>query len=78
MEFRLDYIETKPNDFKICKSCSNLNWYENEDCCNCNFADFDELGEGVPEWVEAEHEYWVGEYPKESHRDEITYDCYSF
>jgi ribosomal protein L40E len=29
------YIEGKQTDFKVCKKCDEINWYENESCHNC-------------------------------------------
>jgi len=35
MYHTIGYIEGKISDFKICKDCSEINWYENKECHNC-------------------------------------------
>lgn len=35
MKHTLDYILSKPTDFKQCVNCGAFNWYENEDCVTC-------------------------------------------
>ena len=30
-------IAGKPNDYKKCPECHSINWYENENCVNCDF-----------------------------------------
>ena len=58
MEFRLDYMFMKPSDFKICKSCGEVNWYENESCKECGSERFDDSEKAVRKWVDCEYEYW--------------------
>lgn len=38
IHYTLDYIY----DFKVCEKCGSLNWYENENCINCNLTSFRE------------------------------------
>ena len=61
MEFRLDYVVVKPSDFKICKCCGQLNWYENDFCINCGCENFDESEESVRKWTQDEYDYWQKE-----------------
>ena len=61
IEVPLANIETKPSDFKVCKKCGSLNWYENESCFNCGAEEFDESEEAVWKWVSDEREYWIKE-----------------
>jgi len=35
MHHTIEYIINKPNDFKCCTGCGQINWYENENCINC-------------------------------------------
>ena len=44
IEVQLIDIYSKPSDFKVCKACKRLNWYENETCINtdCTSNLFDE------------------------------------
>ncbi len=40
MEQSLGRICGKPTDYKICNDCSAINWYENEECQNCEKTNF--------------------------------------
>lgn len=71
MEVSLDTIERKPDDFKICKKCKNINWYENETCHICNGKDFDELGKGVLEFIKHEHYFYGSEGWEDDEIDNI-------
>lgn len=42
MDSTIGYIRGKPTDFKICKECKAINWYENEYCHQCFKTDFEE------------------------------------
>lgn len=35
MKCSIEYIINKPNDFKVCKKCFKINWYENLQCISC-------------------------------------------
>lgn len=59
MEVRLDYALQKPSDFKVCKKCGALNWYEYEECFTCGFEEFDESSDAVSKWVDDEYKYWI-------------------
>ena len=43
--YRVSDIIDNPDDFKKCKSCGAINWYENEECVNCGGTKFRELNE---------------------------------
>jgi ribosomal protein L37E len=43
MHHTVDYIINKPNDFKRCIRCGQINWYENEYCSNCYYNRFVKL-----------------------------------
>ena len=62
-DIQMIIIETKPSDFKVCKKCKCLNWYENEDCVrtDCDGTEFDESEEAVNRWVKEEYEFWQEE-----------------
>jgi len=66
-------IEMKPGDYKVCKECCVINWYENDVCRNpdCSCDEFLESKDDVLEWLYAEYRYYDGEGYSE---DEI--DCF--
>lgn len=35
-------IVSKPSDYKVCDKCDSINWYENEECVNCDSSAFSE------------------------------------
>jgi hypothetical protein len=62
MEHSLEKIISKPSDYKICTSCGNLNWYENEECIICgDDLELSELmdNEMMDDWFEEEKEFWM-------------------
>lgn len=61
MYARLDYIFVKNSDFKVCKECGHINWYENEECFFCEHKEF-EFGEAVSIAVDEEYEFYQEEY----------------
>lgn len=61
----LGRIRDKPGDYKICEECRAANWYENNECIECEGLDFCPMD---AQWLEnyldcdgekevAEHEY---------------------
>jgi len=36
MHHTIDRISGKPEDYVICQVCGSWNWYENENCVNCD------------------------------------------
>ena len=70
MEVRLDQIEFKPSDFKVCKSCEKINWYENEECV-CGENDFNESEDAVKKAHQDELDFWIGEGYSEAEADAI-------
>ena len=46
MEVKLDQLYFKPSDFKICKSCKKINWYERT-TCSCGGKNFNESEDAV-------------------------------
>ena len=40
MEHMVSVIVSKPSDYKKCKSCGKVNWYEREECVNCPSKEF--------------------------------------
>lgn len=71
MEHRLDSITMKKGDYKICKGCGVINWYENEMCWNCEDKRFNTTKQGVLKWVKAEYEFWKKEGKREAEIDAI-------
>lgn len=43
MKHTIDYIESNPDDFKVCAECGAINWYENKRCHSCGGRSFREL-----------------------------------
>lgn len=72
----LGYIESKPTDFKICKKCNTLNWYENIECIThyCGSKEFDNSEDEVLAWVEEEYRYWKEDGFNKLVIDEMTVD----
>lgn len=73
MEVRLDQIQFKPSDFKVCKSCNKINWYENE-ACSCGENDFKESEEAVKKAYQDEFDFWICEGYSEAEADAILYE----
>lgn len=63
IEVQLIDIYSKPSDFKICRACKRLNWYENETCINtdCTSNLFDDSEGEVEEAFSNEWLYWQDE-----------------
>ena len=38
-------------DYKTCKNCGKINWYENESCVSCGSSEFRETTEKDIEWI---------------------------
>jgi hypothetical protein len=38
-------IAGKPGDYRICLFCGSINWYENEECLNCENKKFKDMTE---------------------------------
>ena len=66
MEVRLDQICFKPSDFKICKECEKINWYENRKC-SCGSKKFTTSKQAILRAYEKELIFWIKEegYNKE-------------
>ena len=76
MTTQLHRVACKPSDYKICKECESLNWYENEACVtyNCGCKDFDTSL--VPSYVEDEYRFYEDEEGySESEIDDIEIEC---
>lgn len=54
MYHTLDYIQSKPSDFKICKKCGCINWYENKECHLCKSSNWYKRIYDVNKWIEEE------------------------
>ncbi|RLJ70704.1 hypothetical protein BCF55_0985 [Hydrogenivirga caldilitoris] len=59
MKVTLDKIASQPSDYKICKECGYINFYENEVCVMCQGDEFDESEESVIRWVDNEYQYRI-------------------
>ena len=60
-ERQLQDILASPIDYKVCKSCGSINWYENEECITCGAGQFHTQKEAVLKWTEDEYKYWMEE-----------------
>ena len=49
-------IAGKPDDYKICRSCKTINWYENEECHNCLERHFRRMTEKASEQLLKEYD----------------------
>ena len=58
MDKKLNHIMMNPNDFRLCKYCGKINWFENDGCRDCGKAEFRKLGEGIVAWCKAEYDFW--------------------
>ena len=63
METDLQGIQQKPSDYKVCRFCNYLNWYENEECYNCQDKDkkFRYNEKDVLDTIESELDFWIKE-----------------
>lgn len=74
MEVKLDQLYFKPSDFKICKSCKKINWYERT-TCSCGKKAFDESEEAVFEAYKKELDFWTNEEGlSEEEADDMYYE----
>jgi hypothetical protein len=76
MTTELQRVLCKASDYKICKKCKTLNWYENKICCDllCDSRRFDK--KSVLDYVENEYKFYTEEegYPKYM-IDNIEIEC---
>lgn len=73
MQHSLGKIFGKPSDYKICKKCGAINWYENEKCI-CDCKEFDESKKAFDKWIEEEYAFWESEGCNEDQADYIEID----
>lgn len=74
MEITLDQIFMKPSDFKICKSCKKINWYENK-LCSCGAKKFNNSETAVQKAYQSELDFWIKEEGcTEQEADNIYYE----
>jgi len=73
MERQMIQIVQKLNDFKVCKECSRINFYENEQCINenCSSIGFFEDENHVQHKVNLEYKFYHDEGYSEDEIDEI-------
>ena len=61
MDRTLSVIFGKLGDYKICKTCNTINYYENEKCHNCEKAIFDSSRDAVKKYLDSEYHYYMDE-----------------
>lgn len=71
MTTQLCKVLCKVSDYKICKCCKAVNWYENEDCCKCGDTDFDERGSVVTAYVDEEYSFYSKDGYSENQIDDF-------
>ncbi len=57
----LQGIQQEPSDYKLCKECNHLNWYENEECCSCQNVTFSDNKKDVLRAIQEELNFWIYE-----------------
>lgn len=74
MEVKLDQLYFKPSDFKICKTCKKVNWYERT-ACSCGGKNFDKSEDAVFKAYQKELNFWIEEEElSEEEADNIYYE----
>lgn len=61
MEKQMGAIIGKPNDYKICPNCGNVNFYEAEKCHFCENDTFNKQGEGVLKEIQNQYSEYIEE-----------------
>ncbi len=74
METTLEQIIGKKNDFKLCKQCERINWYENKICHCCNGKEFNDHGKKIIEYVEYDYKFYKKLGYDEEEIDKILVD----
>jgi len=75
MKTTLEKMIGKPTDYKICVDCYLANWYENNECYNCECSKFLDDQDDVLEWVKKEYDFWINvEDYTEKEADNIEID----
>ena len=62
MEAQLMQIQAKPQDYKVCRACGRINWYENKECIECGSDDFSDNVSLVEEYIQEEYRFYTQEY----------------
>ena len=71
MENSLEKILGKPSDYRMCKLCGNINWYENTSCVFCGDETIESettmSNEDMSDWITEEIQFWteIEDYTKE-------------
>ncbi len=74
MEAILTVIVGKKRDYKICRKCGSVNWYEREVCHSCcESRVFKPVSQ---KWIDSEYDFWQNvEGYSEAEADNVLYDC---
>ena len=62
MEAQLMQIQAKPQDYKVCRACGRINWYENKECVECGSDEFSDNVSLVEEKIINEYQFYMTEY----------------
>ena len=55
MRHSIDRIKSNIYDYKMCKECGMINWYENEECIYCGSNNFNDIGDGIEDFIKEEN-----------------------
>jgi len=70
----LTNILGKPNDYKQCKKCNAINWYENIECVECENKKFIKNEKKLIKYIQADYNYYLSEGYTENDIDLIEFD----
>jgi hypothetical protein len=62
MKHSIDKIKSKIFDYKVCKKCLRINWYENEECCLCQNKTFSKNKKLINNYINSEIKFYQTEY----------------
>jgi ribosomal protein L40E len=61
MNHTLDKIKSNPCDYKVCKECNNINWYENKSCqfCYSDLTNIRVIEKSTSKWINSEIDFYI-------------------
>jgi len=60
MHTSIGNIYSKPTDYKLCKHCKAILWYEKDHCIHCSSTEFIEDIKSIEDRINNEVEYFTG------------------
>lgn len=61
MEVYIKDIFGSTHDYKVCKECKTINWYENTNCFNCGSKHYNKREQAVLKAIQKEFDFYVNE-----------------